>query len=234
MTLLPNDLEIDALIVDLGSNDNQTRVRALRWLNRAGLAAFESLAFTLLNDANPTRRSCCATALSNLDDVRVIQPLMTALKDKNKDVRRTTAIALANIHDPQSFDALVSALEDTDWIVRDYAATGLGRIGDARGAVPLLAKLQQLGNERASIVWALGHFNDARAIQPLIERLQDAQPSVRGGAAWSLGEISDPSVIPSLEQLLKDREQADFATDESVADLAKEAIQKIKKRSAKA
>jgi len=107
---------VQRLVRDLGSDDDQTRARAV-----TGLAALRDAGLEILRDASPTDE---LTALAI--DPRVESRL------------RSQAIRLlGRLQEPSAIGTLGGLLQDPSAPVRTAAATALGEIGDCR-AVPWL------------------------------------------------------------------------------------------------
>ncbi|MBC8248310.1 MAG: HEAT repeat domain-containing protein [Anaerolineales bacterium] len=132
----------------------------------------------------------------------VTQAFLPLLGDELPGVRWEAASALGEIGGPQAVTLLAIALRDENEWVRHYAQLALEDVGET---------------------------GDLRAIELLITALRHTDPDIRAGAASSLGRIGDPRALPGLERVLQgDNAWSSFG---SVADAAREAAEKIRKRS---
>lgn len=83
----------------------------------------------MLRDENSDVRDDAAFALGELNDPRMVEPLIAALQDKDPSVRDSVAQLLARLNDPRAVDPLIAALKDEkdEW-PRRHMANALERI----------------------------------------------------------------------------------------------------------
>jgi hypothetical protein len=157
-----------------------------------------------LSSGDETLREEAVTALSELDDDRVIFPLITALRDEYPYVRREAARALGFSGSLKGTKPLMEALADEDRYVRESAAEALGHIG--KGALPDL--IQGLTDPdwrvRAGSVVALRVSPDSADIDPVLRVLSDTSTYVRREAVKTLGRIGDRRILPYLVEATND------------------------------
>lgn len=96
---------------------------------------------------------------------------------------------------------------------------------------------------RPGTLWALGRIGEKHpqlirrlSVFPLLKLLEDEDPTVRGMAAWAVGRIGLVEGEKALQALLEDRTPLSMYSPEekslveiTVADLAKEALQRLEK-----
>ena len=160
-----------------------------------------------LNDPSPSVRESAASALEQLNDSRVVGPMIKALKDENNGVRASAAKALGQLNDGGAVSPLIESLKDEDPQVRTNAAFSLGKLDDRRAVGPLIKALKDdVWSIRADAAFSLGQLNDSRAVSPLIESLKDEDTQVRTNAAFSLGKLNDRRAVGPLIGSLKDED----------------------------
>lgn len=225
---------IAPLLAALEDEDATVRVNAAAGLglNRAGEALGPLLAH-LRSDAHELVRERAATALAQIGDASVIEPLIDALDDPSTWVRNRVIYVLGASRDARAVEPLVLLLDHREPSTQSVAAWALGSIGDGRAAEPLLELLRD-GNAsvRGNAAWALGELGDARAIDALIRLLKDREPEVRGKAAWALGMLGEASgrvemVKPLIDALDDFSEVKGRAAHIFVAQYAAEALTQI-------
>ncbi len=139
------DDEIDWLIEDFKNKDVRVSRKAIDAVVKLGKAVVNKLIKTLKDD-NRRVRECSAVALTELGDVRAIDPLIEALNDNEMSVRRYVAQSFLFLPLPQAAKAvnpLIHALkEDEDYGVRYEAARSLGRLGGEKAIKALKQALQ--------------------------------------------------------------------------------------------
>lgn len=92
------------------------------------------------------------------------------------------------------FEQVLQQLASADADVRAEAASKLGELKDARGAEPLIERLQQDQDEwvRRDAARALGEIGDGRALGPLLLALADPSEPVGIYVRGALGKV-DPN-----------------------------------------
>ena len=130
---------IDALIADLGSQNNKTvesAIEAVSDLGMEGRPAVPALV-ALLRSPEPLLRAHAAIALGGMGQaaLRAALPLAKLVTDSDPDVRHAALDALAEIRPAQRMivPLLLSALKDQDQAVVRRAITALARRGKAIG-----------------------------------------------------------------------------------------------------
>ncbi len=178
-------------------------------------------------------------------DTSVLPKLESCLTHEDRHLRGNAAFILAKLGDPRGLSVIVDILRDESarpegqgiaggrWSLkaqisadRYYAAHLLGDLKDPR-AVPILVPLLEDSEVQYIVPWSLGQIGDASAIQPLIRTLSDSNPSMRVLAIYALVELKATEALPKLRQLLDDREKSNFGALQSVAEAARDAIDKL-------
>src|SRR3990170_2226374 len=103
------------------------------------------------------------------------------------------------------YEQLIKDLKEGFGLTRAAAATELGKLKDKRAAK------------------ALGILKADAAVLPLMQALNDTSYIVRKSAARSLGQIEDPRALEALERAVSD-------SDRVVADMAQQALAKLRNR----
>ena len=149
---------------------------------------------------------------------------------KNKTLYWVPAICIAaatifsyNRYPPEDIPSLIEMMGSNDMQLHTTAANKL----KVHGKEPFLIAIKHSNpNVRARAAHFLGLLNDTTVVSALIESAQDSDAHVRMWTAFSLGEIGDSNVLATLNLLAQDGE-------EIVRRKAKEAIEKINKRSSR-
>jgi len=163
-----NDRDIQALIRDLGGEDEETRCESAQKLVEVGEFAIPYLIDTL-KDNSWMVRQFAAFVLGKIGDERAVPALIDALKDEDFGVRKEAAHALSRTGDERAVPSLITALNDEDWRVRDIAALALGEI-------------------------AVKEVDISAAYPDLIEALKDKEMGVRITADTVLEKIREKSM----------------------------------------
>jgi HEAT repeat protein len=93
-------------------------------------------------------RRGAAWALGQIKDARAVEPLLAALKDRDEDVRRAAAGALGEIGDKRAAGVLSAALRSGNLETVAGAYAYFIRLGEAGSEEPLIAALNEHGDER--------------------------------------------------------------------------------------
>jgi len=188
---------------------------------RAGGAAVQALVKELKHDTSFVRRAV-AEALEDLDDPRMMKPLLEALGDEDPTVRVSVIHALSKVNSEGAAAALLTRLSrEKDPRVRLAAAEVLGKRNDP-GLVPAFVGLLSDSNfeVRVSALRFLGRNVDQGVAQDLARMLKDVDSDVRQAAAQALCLHANPTGIEALTLALGDE-------DRGVRSAAKLALEKI-------
>jgi HEAT repeat protein len=172
-----------------------------------------------LSNADMHQRGNAAFIFASLGDDRGFQVIKTILEG-----RPTYTINLGN-PDPRlqiRWDGY--SAED-----RHYACHLFGDLQDAR-AVPILVPLLKDKEVKWIVPWSLGQIGDKSAIAPLMETLDDKSPDMRVLAIYALEQLDAKKALPKIRARLGDNEKTHFDGLVSVADAAREAIIKLRRR----
>lgn len=145
-------------------------------------------------------------ALSETNDPKAVQPLITALK---KDLDERTGLwawiipALGTLGDPAAAPVLIHTLTINDeyWLGREMSARALGTIGDPSAIQPLLRAASQADTRDAAIE-ALVNFQDKRAVNIFLSALDPEEEEQTRDAAIKglhlLGSIAVPEMMEAF------------------------------------
>jgi hypothetical protein len=125
-------------------------------------------------------RQAAVSSLGNLNNPRIIEPLLPKLNDPAWGVRQAAVGALSGFDTPQVLNSLTPRLKDPSWEVRYTAARSLG------GNIQKMPRLVE-------------------SFKPL---LKDSSPLVRQSAVMSLGKIEGIEITRSITPLLEDQDTA--------------------------
>jgi HEAT repeat protein len=143
---------VNQLIEQLGNDDGQVQLDAVKSLEGIGSSAVDPLVTALNGHVNVNVRKNAAITLGRLRATTAVPALLNALRQENGLVRMSAAWALGEIKDIRSIDPLCESLKDSVWSVRMRAAEALGKIGDDRASAalfPLLKDSQEKVREAA-------------------------------------------------------------------------------------
>lgn len=139
--------DIQQLITELGSKDQEQQLEAARKLSTVGSQAVEPLIDALVNNKNRDVRKNAAVVLGMIKDARALDALVKCLKDRDGIVRWSSAWSLGEIGDVGAIDGLVDALKDSYSTTRHRAAEALGKIGSDRAISHLFPLLRDSNKE---------------------------------------------------------------------------------------
>ncbi|MFH0924172.1 MAG: HEAT repeat domain-containing protein [bacterium] len=146
-----------------------------------------------------------AIVLGEINDLKIVDYLVTSLKDRDKNVRLTAVVILGELQDGRRIGPLIDILKDDDVEVRRAAVEVLETIKDPRTIEPLINRLgDKDARIRQEVASALGQLRDARAVKPLILLLKDEDFEVRCAAESALRNIGDIQQIDILISSLND------------------------------
>lgn len=156
--------------------DDGVRRKAIFSIGKIGYATgLDTLSEILLDKSEPDAvRGAAAEALSNLEDGRALDPLISVLQgdeDISARLRKPLVMSMDDFDDERVIEPLISVLDDDNKEVR------MGGIG------------------------VLGGMEDVRAVDPLCEILttpNDYDTETRALAARSLKDIGDSSALDAL------------------------------------
>lgn len=152
--------------------------------------------------------SLCVSAvkgLAELNDQRVVRPLLKALKSEDATVCAAAVEALAQVGGVEVTRPLIEMLRHKNGHVRLSAVEALGKLGVTEAAEPLRALLADpLWDVRRAVVETLGRLKDSYAVEALTRTLADKDEDVREATAITLGGLSDRRAIGPLVLALKD------------------------------
>jgi HEAT repeat protein len=127
--------EIEALIADLKSGDDQTAEAAAQRLAQMGEVALEAL-LELYKSIVPDHRWWAIRSLSNFRNTVVSECLVSALSDPDPSIQYCAALSLRTSPTPQAIPNLIKALESKDRLLARLAGDALTAIGS--DAIPAL------------------------------------------------------------------------------------------------
>ena len=175
-----------------------------------------------LHDPSLDVRITAAKALGQVDDYRVVGPLLGVQRDEQSpSVRMYASMALEQIRDPRAVDPLLAELAADNYLTRVETIRTLGRFHDPRIAGRLAAIMTKHADSEArqAAAFALGELRDARAVEPLLVLLTAQIPGNRALAAQLLGMIGDARAVEPLLADLQRRDEIDVVWDRAITSL---------------
>ncbi|HZE95258.1 MAG TPA: HEAT repeat domain-containing protein [Gemmatimonadales bacterium] len=158
-----------------------------------------------------------------------VPALAQQLDHDDERVRKAVALALAKIGSSSAADGLRRALRDKSPEVRMQAAVGVGGRKSSALAMPLVAAMEEEGDEgvERELMLALGRIGSPAAVQALITfaqpggRLFGRKPAaLRATAVEALRLAATPAAVGTLEGLTDDGDkQVRSAAQSALADL---------------
>lgn len=146
--------------------------------------------------------------MSNINDRRLLPPLIDALNSRNGRLGEPAAYGLERIKGSEAVQALSAALRNPHPNYQWQVAKALGSIGDSTAVEVLIDALNSEDETtREYAAGALGYAHDPRAVHALIRALDDDSERVRGRAALALGDVicMRERVFNALTRALKDK-----------------------------
>ena len=138
-------------------------------------------------------RSHAARDLSEHDEPRVHDALLSAASDPSTRVRVSTLEALGKLKVRRALPVQLASLKDRSPDVRLTAAVALGRLKDKSTLESLLTALSDPETEvRDQVINTLGNLGDVRAVSILLklEEAKSSNPMVYYGALGRIGHAS--------------------------------------------
>src|SRR5207302_1360824 len=150
-------------------------------------------------DPDPGVREDSLRALSEIDDERVLDPLIASLKDPEPRVRDAAGDALTRWSSPTVARRLVDSL--TSPVLRGPAAELLTRMGHT-AVDPLVNLLREGHPDVASTVGEILERLVGKEV--FLERLGSMDPRQRLGATLALGAMGGREAVDGLIRALSD------------------------------
>jgi HEAT repeat protein len=180
----------------------------LRQVAALGAEAIEPLV-GLLRNGPPDKQLEAVKAMGEMDDPKIIKPLLEALPKSAPAVRIATLEALERFAAASAYDDVERLLTDPNPGVRSAAVETVAKCDATRAVSALIRVLGDSSWEvRQAAVRALGNLGEATAVEGLCQALHDKDRDVREGATVALGRIGDARGIYPLVLALLDPESA--------------------------
>lgn len=170
--------EIDKLVQQLQSGEDESREVAALALGRMGPAAIEPLV-AMLGVEQTDIRWWAARALAEVGGPGAVLPLIGVLTDPDPDVRACAVLALGRIGDARAAAAVAERLTDDSAFVAGIAADALTMIGEPAVTALAAALSDERPHVRLLAVRALGRLRSQSGISPLFGALEDPSYLVR-------------------------------------------------------
>mgnify|MGYP000874994152 CR=1 FL=1 len=167
----------------------------------------EKLIYMLQSNDDFERTQASSQILQmNIQDGRLVEPLIGALNDLDWSVRREAALALGNQRNRKAVTPLIRKLKDEHSPVRVSAIEALGKLGDMKIINELVTVLKEDLDEgvRKQVILCMGEIGNDVVIPDLIMALKDSGTGVRKAAVEVLGSFKDHRAIPHLEKATRD------------------------------
>jgi len=142
----------------------------------------------------------------DLNDSRLISPLIEALEDCDWNVRKDASVALGKMKIRKAIPGLIKRLDDEQIHVRVSSIEALGKIGDRkciRNFLKVLEADPDAGVRKQAVI-ALGEMGDNTVVPNIIKSLKDSSNGVKIAAAEALGNLRDDRALGPLEKATRD------------------------------
>ena len=156
-------------------------------------------------------RERAAYILGDIDDVRAVEPLITAFGRENERHTKLAMVrALGKIGDPRAIESLIAALEAPAWTPHfRYLVDDLARLGGERAIAPLIRLAQSRAYTYGSAAQAaralVAHRADPRVLDGLIGALRlDAEFATLEAITAGLAQIGDARGAGALLKLAQE------------------------------
>jgi HEAT repeat protein len=144
-------------------------------------------------------------ALADIDDPRVMRPLLNALRSDDAAVCVAAVDALARMGGSKVIEPITNMLHHRNGQVRLAAVEAFANLGKAAPAEPLRGLLADpVWDVRRMAAEILGRLRDPGAVESLTKALTDSDADVREASAMALGNLGDRRAIGPLVMTLKD------------------------------
>ena len=137
-----------------------------------------------LRNTDTTDRLEAIHAVSEIQDARIVEPMIHILQNSNEEcyIRSAAAWALGKqAGDSRIIQPLIEALHEKDIGIKEGVIFSLGQIARVTGME-----------------------HDSRAVDALVHTLENAEEPIRRASVQSLGWVEDDRVIPLLIHALRD------------------------------
>ena len=211
----------------LSDPDPMVRRNAIIYLGSEKKKSSVARLLIMLDDENAEVRRAAINALAAIGDSRAAGPLMDKFKkETNINIKMNIIIALGELKSAAAIPLLKTVLKDPYPAFRNEAVHAFGKINSVETYKDIVGMLNdEAEGVRVRAADVVGKLKLRSAETLLIKNLKDPVAVVRQACAKAMGEVGQVSSMVELEKLLEDK-------NESVVAAAKDAIEKIRKRSA--
>lgn len=169
--------ELEALISELTSDDDDRAARALEQLPQHGQAASEVL-LALLSSSRPDHRWWAVAGLGSIGGEAALPSLLLALQDSDPAVRLCAVVALRQLADPVAIPDLIELLGSEDQLQSKLASGALAAMGAQAVSELTIAMRSPESQIRIGAARALADCGDPEAIPALFAALHDTSAIV--------------------------------------------------------
>jgi serine/threonine-protein kinase len=220
------------LVKVVKSDKEYVRRAAVEVLNEIGDGPSVKELLVALKGSDWQVRSRATDTLGKTGGARVVAAALQLVHDPDEVIRRMAIDVLSQAKDKDEsvVQSLLAATRDPDAWVSERAVEALAEIGSRR-AVPRLIEMLRSDNARALpvVVRALGRLGDAGLIDTLLPLLSRPERELRVEAIQALGNLADGARADEVRSKLKAQL---VSADQSIAPIARAAIEVIKSRTA--
>ncbi len=152
---------------------------------------------------DPELRGLIVSRLSDRNDEKTIEELITLLNDNDINVRFDAIRVLGNINNTQAAGPLIKILNDKEPAIVDAAMYALAQINAPEAIEPLVDIINNPDSyNRKDALKALSEFRDPRAVEAIFNCFDHSDPDIYELAVIKLGEKKDPRAVAPLLTLL--------------------------------
>jgi len=214
----------------LQDESEYTRRSAVEVLNELAEPSSIKHLLMAIGDGDWWVRSRACDALATIGGDKVLGAVMELISDKDENIRRSAIEILNQTKDERAVKHLLNATKDNDWWVSERAVDALAEIG-SKDALPRLKEMLG-GNPKAlpavlRAIGKLGDTGDAGMVNDVMNMLQRPEPDVIVATVQTLGRLANEDNAELVKSTIEPLQQVG---NESVANAAREAVEKISKR----
>lgn len=199
---------IQQLIGHITNDDAKIRDAARSELVKLGSSAVELL-IAALDSTSDWQRKGVITLLQQIDDQRVIPPLLKALNDPDSIVRGLAAVALAVRQEQSALPVIQKMVEaESDPFARSQMLDAVYKLGQRQWVIDyasrILTESTFNNRDRQATIQFILRLNDPATADLLLEVFKQGESSVANNALQGLKQFKDERVVDILIAQLKD------------------------------
>lgn len=201
--------DIKQLIEQLTNNDAKIRDAARAALVAMGSPAVDPL-IAALNSPSDWQRKSVISLLQQIQDKRVIPPLLNALNDTDPYVRGFAALGLAAQQEHSALPTIQKMIEaESDAFGRTHLLNAVDQLGERQWVIAyanrILTESAFTNKDRQAVIQVIVRMNDPATADLLLSVFRQGEPGVSGHALQGLRNFKDQRAVDILIEQLKDK-----------------------------